>query len=594
MKTKYKTEWDLAKLFYKNTKDPRIEEDIKKIVTACDNFAKQYKDRTDYMTDEGALFDALTESERLTAEFGSAKPIMYFAYRLAINSADKEAEAAENRLHDILTKAGNKILFFDLNLGKISPENQEKFLRSEKLSHYRYALKKTFEAAKHNLSEPEEKILNYKSLTSHGMWVNGVEKLQNKQTVRFGGKDIPLSEAGEIVSNLPTKKRRELHRLIMEKLRDSVSDFSESEINAVYTDKKVSDELRGFAEPYSATIMSYKNDEKSIFELVQTITGSFSVAHRFYAVKAKLLGEKTLTYADRSAGIGSTKTTFPIEKGIEMVAKIFGEAGPRYKEIFESMLANGQIDIFPRKNKTGGAFCSSGIHSPTLVLLNHADNLRSVETIAHEMGHAVHAEFSKAQSAIYEGHTISVAETASTFFEGLVFEEVWKTLPEKEKIIALHDKIQGDIASIFRQIACFNFELELHRKIRSEGFVAKEDIAKLMNKHMSAYMGKAIKIEDVDGYFFVKWSHIRNFFYVYSYAYGQLISRALLEKYKKDHSYIEKIGQFLSAGCSKSPEDIFKDIGIDTTKGAFFEEGIRGIEKDIAELEKLARQAKKK
>ncbi len=107
-------------------------------------------------------------------------------------------------------------------------------------------------------------------------------------------------------------------------------------------------------------------------------------------------------------------------------------------------------------------------------------------------------------------------------------------------------------------------------------------------------MGKAVKFEEVDGYFFVKWSHIRNFFYVYSYAYGQLISRVLLEKYKQDHSYIEKIGQFLSAGCSKSPEDIFKDIGIDTTKGSFFEEGIRGIEKDITELEKLAKQAKKK
>jgi len=111
---------------------------------------------------------------------------------------------------------------------------------------------------------------------------------------------------------------------------------------------------------------------------------------------------------------------------------------------------------------------------------------------------------------------------------------------------------------------------------------------------MSAYMGPTVKFEDVDGYFFIKWSHIRNFFYVYSYAYGQLISRALLEKYKADHSFIEKIGQFLSAGGSKSPEDIFKDIGVDTSKPEFFEEGIKGIEKDIELLEKLVKKQKAK
>jgi len=587
---KLKTEWDLAHLFYKNAKDPKIEEDMNSIIAVCDAFEVKYRGRTDYLSDEDALLSALMESEDISERIGAAKPVIYFSYRRAINSADKEAEAMENKLGETITKAHNKILFFDLELGKIAPENQEKFLKSDKLAHYHYALKKIFESAKHDLTESEERILNLKYTTSRGMWIDGVEKLQNKQTVHFGGKDIPLAEAEELVSELPTKKRRELHLLIVEKLRDTAGDFAEGEINAVYTDKKISDELRKFPEAYSATIMGYENDEKTILELVETVTKLFSVSQKFYEVKTKLLGEKTLTYADRGAGIGKTKTTFPLEKGIEMVKKIFSDAGPKYIEIFERMLANGQIDIFPRQHKTSGAFCSGAIGTPTLVLLNYTDSLRSVETIAHEMGHAVHTELSKSQSPIYQNYTISVAETASTFFEGLVFEEVFKTLTEKEKMIALHDRIQCDISSIFRQVACFNFELELHKKIRAEGFVQKEEIAKLMNKHMQAYMGKTVKLDDVDGYFFIKWSHIRNFFYVYSYAYGQLISRALLEEYKKDHSFIEKIGQFLSSGGSKSPEDIFKDIGIDTSKKEFFEGGIRGIERDIAALEKLAKK----
>jgi len=359
----------------------------------------------------------------------------------------------------------------------------------------------------------------------------------------------------------------------------------------VVTDKKINDELRHFENPYRAPILGYENDEKSILELVETVTKAFTVSKKFYALKAKLLGEKYLTYADRGANVGATKTKYPFEKGREIVAKIFADAGPKYAEVFERMSTNGQLDIFPRQHKTSGAFCSGALGSPTLVLMNYTDSMRSVETLAHEMGHAIHTEFSKCQSPMYQGYTISVAETASTFFEAIAFEEVFKTLSEKEKIVALHDKIQSDVSSIFRQIACFNFETELHNKVRAEGFVPKEEIAKLMNKHMSAYMGPSVKFDELDGYFFIRWSHIRNFFYVYSYAYGQIISRALLENYKKDHSFIEKVEQFLTAGGSKSPEDIFKDIGIDTSKKEFFEDGIKGIEKDIATLEKLTRRA---
>ena len=96
-----------------------------------------------------------------------------------------------------------------------------------------------------------------------------------------------------------------------------------------------------------------------------------------------------------------------------------------------------------------------------------------------------------------------------------------------------------------------------------------------------------MKLKESDGYFFVQWSHIRRFFYVYTYAYGDLVSKALYAKYKKDPAFIQKIKQFLSAGSSKSPYDIFKDIGIDTSDPKFFEDGIKEIEKDIIRLEKL-------
>jgi oligoendopeptidase F len=253
----------------------------------------------------------------------------------------------------------------------------------------------------------------------------------------------------------------------------------------------------------------------------------------------------------------------------------------------EGYIKNGQIDVYPKKGKKGGAYCSGSVGLPTYVLLNHASTLDSYKTFAHEMGHAIHTELSKTQPPLYQNYTISVAEVASTLFENFAFDEIFPRLSKKEQIIALHDRINDSISTVFRQIACFNFELDMHKQIRERGALSKEEIAQLHNKHMGAYLGPSFKLKELDGYFFVQWSHIRRHFYVYSYAYGELISKALYAKYKKDPSYIKEIEKFLSAGGSKSPEQIFKDIGIDTSKPQFFVDGLKQIEEDIKELEQL-------
>ncbi len=257
--------------------------------------------------------------------------------------------------------------------------------------------------------------------------------------------------------------------------------------------------------------------------------------------------------------------------------------------MLDNFARRGQIDVYPRQGKTGGAYCSGLNQHPTFLLLNHVDDIRSVETLAHEMGHAIHTELSKKQLPHYRGYSTATAEVASTFFEQLAIAKLEQHLSDKEKLIFLHNRLLGDISTIFRQIACFNFELELHQRIREAGQLDKEEIAKLLAKHLRSYTGAAMKVTSDDGYFFVSWSHIRRFFYVYSYACGQLVSRALYEKWKADPSYATKIEQFLKAGCSMSPENIFKSIGIDTTDPAFFEGGLKAIESDISQLEKLAK-----
>jgi len=585
MKTSIKTKWNFG-LYYKNDKDKQIDLDFKKLEKAITGFERKYKNKEDYLKDSKKLFLICQDYEKLSVLPEMEKVIVYFLLRRDVDSNNKFIIAKKNEYSEKINKISNKLIFFNLKLGKVDVKKQKEFLNDKLLSKYKYFLKRIFQNAKYNLSEPEEKIINLLNNPSESMWVSGFSKVLNNQEVKFKGKNISINEAFGLLSDLGTRDRRGLYGSINKKLME-ISDFSEAEINAIVAKKKTLDELRGFSKPYSETILSYENEEKVIENLVDIVSKNFKISQRFYRVKAKLLKEKKLYYADRGAKVGELKRKFSFEETVKIISSAFDKFDHKYSEIFNRYLENGQIDVYPAKGKRGGAYCMGTTTVPNMIMLNHTNDFNSVMTLGHEMGHAIHTELSKKQSPIYSAYTISVAETASTLFENFVFEEIFERLSEKEKIIALHNKLGGSVATIFRQIACFNFEKELHKKIREDGYLSKEDIAKLMNKHMRSYLGPIFDLSDEDGYFFTAWSHIRRFFYVYSYAFGGLISDALFAEYKKDIKFKRKIEQFLCAGGSKSPEDIFAEIGVDIRNPSFFEKGLKIIEKDVERLEKL-------
>jgi oligoendopeptidase F len=580
----HKTEWDLS-LIYKGDVAPQIKKDLSAIKKAYLAFAKKYSKDKKHLKNDKALRKAIEDYEALGKNPSGERPYLYYSYKRNLNSGDNEAQAELMKLSNFFTELSNQTEFFMLEIAKIAAPIQKKFLKSKELAPFKYLLKKIFEGAKHQLSEPEEKIMNLKGLPAHGMWVSGFSRLLNKQTVNFQGKDLPVSEASGLIPTLPKAERRELHDKLMEVYR-GVSDFAESEMNALLTNKKINDKLRNYKAPYEATVKEYENEAKTVKDLVASVTKNFYIAHKFFKIKAEMLGEEKLFYSDRAAKVGEANIKMPFEEAVSKTISAFNSADSEFGAYVQEMFQNGQVDVFPKKGKTSGAFCSSSSTQPTFVLLNHIEDFRSLTTLAHEMGHALHSKYSKVQRPVYEDYTISVAEVASTFFENLVFEDAMQGLDDKQKMVLLHDKINDDISTIFRQIACFNFENELHETVRKEGFVPKEKIAELMNKHMQSYLGNKFEMKEGDGYFFATWSHIRRFFYVYSYAFGQLVSDSLYEMYKQDKSNIVKIKKFLSAGGSQSPENIFKAIGINPDK-KFFEKGLKKIERNIATLEKL-------
>src|SRR3989344_7814570 len=352
---KVQTSWNL-KLLYQSGKDPRIEKDIKFIEQTCLSFERKYKNKFFTKTPR-ALLKVLNDSEKLSACMDSRRPSWYFHLKTDLNSSDTKSFALETKYSQRLTEAINRTKFFPLAIAKIPVDKQKSFLNHPDLKPYRYLLYQIFVNAKYNLSEGEEQLEDLLAQPGYGMWVDTQEKLLNQQVINHKGKDLPIAKATAGLSDMPKKERREVHSKIIDVLK-SISHMSEGELNAIYNFKKIMDKRRGYKKPYSATILGYENDEKAIENFISLVSKHFHIAHRFYRLHAKLLKEKKITLADRGAKIGDIKTKFDFPKSVAMLRSVLGGFDKDYLDIFNKYLENGQIDVYPKKGKTGGAYCA--------------------------------------------------------------------------------------------------------------------------------------------------------------------------------------------------------------------------------------------
>lgn len=580
-----KTEWDLSGLYYKNERDPRIEQDLAAAEAAYEAFARKWRTK-DFIRSERTLFAALTEYEALAGNAALSRPGRYFGFRSVLNAKDEVADKRMALIGERLRKASDKILFFTLTLGALPKAKQRALLRAKTLSRFRYHLERVFLAAKHHLTEPEERIINLKAAQSSGRWVEMTDKLIANRTIRWQGKDVHIPEALELIDQLQPKDKRRIWALIMREMRQ-IGEVAEHEFNALITDVRTEDDVRGYEKPYSATALSYEDSERSIERLVHAVsTKGFELSRSFYKLKAKYHGVDTLHYTQKYDPIGAAPE-IPFEQAVEICRDVFYGLKPLYGEIFDTMLTRGQIDVYPRKGKRGGAFMSAAVGHPVHVFLNHTSTMKALETLAHEMGHAIHAHRSATQSPLYAGHSTTTAETASTLFENLLFDAVYAQANDRDRTTLLHDRITRDISTIERQIAFFNCELAIHTTIKEQGGMTNVELARTMQKHLASYLGPAVTVDEDDGYSYVYIPHLRYGFYVYTYAFGILMSTLMANEYKEDSRYIEKIDEFLCAGESDTVANIFRKIGIDTEREDTFLNALDNHKRDIQTLSKL-------
>jgi oligoendopeptidase F len=591
--------WNLKQLFDSDN-DPQMEEKRRLVEQKSYEFINRWKSRKDYLRDPAILRQALDEYEGWKRNCGTdGGEGYYFWLRTMQDQNNPDLKAKFNKIENFSKKIENDIQFFPLRIAKISEKHQSKFLEYDGLKDYKHFLERIFAESRYLLSEPEEKILNLKTSTSYSNWVKMtsgfLSREERKVILEDGRKDTrTFSEILSLMNSKDKKVRDSAAKAFNDILGKNV-EVAEAEINSVLANKKIDDELRKISRPDLTRHISDDIDSEIVDTLIKSVSGRFDISSRYYELKARLMKVKKLKYHERNVEYGNIDRKYSYNKSLKLIYRVFKNLDSKFADILAGFTGNGQFDVYPRKGKANGAFCAYRLISqPTYILLNHTNKLSDVLTLAHELGHGINNELIREkQNALNFGTPTSTAEVASTFMEDFVLQDLLKQADDELRLAIMMKKLNDDVSTIFRQVACYKFEQELHQQFRQKGYLSKKEIGRLFQKHMSSYMGDFVEQSPGSENWWVYWGHIRTFFYVYSYASGLLISKSLQNSVKDNPGFIEKVKEFLSAGLSDSPKNIFKKLGVDITDKSFWNKGLTEVENLLQEATKLAGKLRK-
>ena len=365
--------------------------------------------------------------------------------------------------------------------------------------------------------------------------------------------------------------------------------------NTLLADKATDDRLRRYPSWLAARNLSNEASDESVQALIEAVRGRYEIARRWYRLKARLLGVERIADYDRMAAVTSDEVTYTYAQAREIVLDCYGSFSPELGDLAKGFFDGRYIDAPLRPAKRGGAFCASAVPSVhPYVLLNYTSRRRDVLTLAHELGHGVHFALAARQGVFHQGTPLTLAETASVFAETIVFGRLLaEDSTPASRLALLAENLEGAIATVFRQVAMNRFEDLVHTARREEGELSVERFGELWVDSQREMLGDSVQI--TDGYR-SWWSYIPHFIgspgYVYAYAYGQLLALSVYERYEqRGAEFVPQYLQLLSAGGSRSPEELGAIVDVDLADPGFWDAGLDLVERQLQQAEAAAQAA---
>ncbi|TBR22212.1 MAG: M3 family oligoendopeptidase [Candidatus Nitrosotenuis sp.] len=517
----------------------------------------------------------------------------YASLLYASDTQSDEATSLVTKMAKLGSEIDNKTLFFDLWWKrKIDEKNAMRLMKDS--GNLREYLRHKRLLAKYSLSEPEEKIINTLDVTGSTALVKLYDKITNafEYIVPVNGKKKRMTreELTVLVRSNNAKTRELAYKTLLTKYTKNKGVLGEIYQNLTLNWKDEGIEIRGYSSPISIRNIGNNVDDKTINSLLDVCKKNSDVFYKFFAYKAKMLGLKKLRrydlYAPSTRNIKEKRYSY--ENATKLVLSSLEKFSPRLSQYADRVFKENHIDSEVRLGKRDGAFCSTINPKITpYVLVNYTGRARDVFTLAHELGHAVHSQAASGQSILVSEAPLPLAETASTFSELLLYDNISDQMNDSEKIIVLSEKIDDLYATIMRQAFFTIFEMSAHKQIADGTTI--DELSKMYSANLKTQFGNSIDISDDFG---VEWSCIPHFFhtpfYCYAYSFGNLLSLSLFQRYKKEgHDFEKTYIEILAAGGSKKPETLLSEYGIDISSPRFWQDGFDYVKTQVKELTSL-------
>ncbi|NJM41834.1 MAG: M3 family oligoendopeptidase, partial [Anaerolineae bacterium] len=513
----------------------------------------------------------------------------YAGLTYAADTSKNEHRALLQQTEELMTALRNQLLFFDLEWLEVPDAKAQKLMSHKKLAKYAHYLANERKSKPHTLSEAEEKIMNDKNMTGISAW----QKLHTEFTastkfkLEIDGEVKELNQSEVLV--LLRHPDRALRQRAWESLFGTLGSNSQV-LSFIYDtrfqDHLVTNRLRNYSHPAQPRHLANDIDGETVNTMMSVIEKNYGLAHRYFAMKAKLLKLDKLELFDQYAPLFDVKEQMSYAQARDIILDSMQQFSPQFEQITRRFYDENWIDADPRPGKRGGAFCSgvAPAYNP-FILCSYNDDIRDAMTVAHELGHGIHFYLSRKQSLFNFYMSLPVAETASVFAEMLTFDALVQRMDTPVKRLGLLcGKIEDSFATVFRQNVLTRFE-ELAYAARAKGRLTGEQIGQMWLEANAPYYGEAVN--QTKGYEW-GWSYIPHFintpFYCYAYSFGQLLVLALYGMYKREGaSFVPKYTALLESGGSLAPREQMKLVGVDIADPNFWQVGFDELERLVSE-----------
>jgi oligoendopeptidase F len=549
-----------------------------------------------------ALMHLIERYQQLIGRVGS-----YAGLRFSEDTQDPTRGALMARVQERATTQATRLLFLELEWVEVPDDRAERLLADPRLEFCAHHLRTQRRYRTHVLTEPEEKVLTETSVAGTTAWVRLFDELTS--AVELSLPSAVVAAAGmpvegpddvtvglEVGLSLLQHHDRDLRRTAAERITAGLGPGLRTRayvLNTLLLDKSVDDRLRSYPTWVSSRNLANEASDESVQALIDAVVARYDIPQRWYALKAQILGIDKLADYDRMASVATDETQIGWAEARGVVLDAYDSFSPRMAEVANTFFAEGWIHAPVQPGKRPGAFCAytTADHHP-YVLLNWTGRARDVATLAHELGHGLHAYLARDRGIFHQSTPLTLAETASVFGETVTNNALLNALDDPAARFALlASTLEDSIATVFRQVAMNRFEDMVHTHRRTEGELSVDDLGEKWAASQVAMLGESVEV--TEGYR-SWWSYIPHFIgtpgYVYAYAYGQLLALSVYARYESEGAdFVPAYLELLAAGGSKPPAELGRIVGVDLEDPKFWDAGLDIV---AGQLDKAVEAAK--